>query len=750
MPGPTTTSQSISAFDPRSIAGCQLWLDSLDTSSLTGSSPVTAWRDKSPNATNATYSSSPALTSSAINGRQAILLNGSSSFTGTSTGSGTTLTVCIVGTQSSGCATNGGLVCLGRSGYADWNDIGSLAITQISSGNMVSTRTSNSQTVNTGTATPFIYILIFDGTYVNTYYNGTLQTTANISSSGTFAYTNYVIGNRAGNTGNYFWTGYIGEVIIYNSALISSQRQAIEGYLSWKWAFNTISTKIFSKTHAFYSIIPFLRFFNPIDIGIPEYWFDAADTSTITTSSTYLTTWTNKGSFTGSNITPTTANTATSGLLKYNGNNLITIPITQYLQFSGYFPNSARTRFVVTRPTSTGNCIFMFQNGTPGYGVDYIAIESSTLIEVAQGSIVNTQSSSISSQNGLMALFTFFNSSTASGNNRSALNGSNISLTTSYAASSYYGAAITTYVGWSSGTGQDIAEFISFNSELSLQQIYMVEGYLSWKWGIQSYMPSSHSFSKFPSSSTVPFSPISVPNCILWLDPSNQNNLTLSGTNVISITDSSSSGNNATQYAGSVYATAVTVGGNTMLSFPGANIVYRSAMVLTGSAYTIFVVMSLLSTTGNGSGYQRAINTDNSSGGKIFLGALNGNLATFTGNNGFNDVNQNSPTYALVGSGLQIVTMYVNGSSLIPYINGTAETAKTGTTGATTVLDIGCYQDSTTQAWNGYIGDIIVYSSALSTYQRQQVEGYLAWKWNVRLASTHPYYKIIPSQSYTS
>ena len=495
MPGPTTTSQSVASFDPRSIGGCQLWLDALDTSSITGSSPVTAWRDKSINVTSATNSSSPVLTTSAINGKQAILLNGSSSLSGTSTGSGTTLTVCIVGTQSNGCATNGGLVCLGRSGQLDYADAGSIAITQISSGNMVSTRNSvNSQTTNTGLATPFIYIVIYDGTYVNTYYNGTLQTTANISISGTFAYTNYVIGNRAGSTSNVFWTGYIGEVLIFSQAFTAAERLPIEGYLSSKWGI-TLS----SSTHPFYSVIPFTRTFSPNDIA----------------------------------------------------------------------------------------------------------------------------------------------------------------------------------------------------------------------------------------------------SCILWVDPANRSTLSLTGTNVVSMTDSSLLANSITRYNGTVYATAVTVAGNTILSFPGTGIVYRSAMVLTGSAYTIFVVMSLISTTGNGSGYQRAINAD-SGNGTIFVGSLNGNLATFCGNNGFNDINANSPTYALTGNGLQVVTMFVSGSSLIPYINGVAETAKTGTTGATTVLDIGAYQDGTSQNWNGYVGDILVYNTALSTSQRQSIEGYLSRKWS-KTFSSHPFYTFPPS-----
>jgi hypothetical protein len=52
-------------------------------------------------------------------------------------------------------------------------------------------------------------------------------------------------------------------------------------------------------------------------------------------------------------------------------------------------------------------------------------------------------------------------------------------------------------------------------------------------------------------------------------------------------------------------------------------------------------------------------------------------------------------------------------------------------------LYVGAYPDSTGLApqsgyyYNGTIGEIIVYSGILSTTQRQQVEGYLSWKWGL-------------------
>jgi hypothetical protein len=44
--------------------------------------------------------------------------------------------------------------------------------------------------------------------------------------------------------------------------------------------------------------------------------------------------------------------------------------------------------------------------------------------------------------------------------------------------------------------------------------------------------------------------------------------------------------------------------------------------------------------------------------------------------------------------------------------------------------------------------EFIVYPSLLSKAQRQAVEGYLAWKWNLQtsLATTHSYYRFSPSE----
>ena len=533
MPGPTTTSQSVASFDPRSIGGCQLWLDALDTSSITGSSTVTAWRDKSINVTSATNVKTPTLTASAINGRQAIFLSGSGSLlTGTSTGSGTTLTVCIVGTQSNGCATNGGLVCLGRSGQLDYADAGSVAITQISSGNMVSTRNSvNSQTTNTGLETPFIYIVIYDGTYVNTYYNGALQSTSNISISGTFAYTNYVIGNRAGSTSNVFWTGYIGEVLIFSQAFTAAQRLPIEGYLASKWGI-TLS----SSTHPFYSVIPFTRTFSPTDIMTPYFWFDAADITTITGTTT-VTAWANKGSWSGT--ATSYSGTVVSGSKKYNGLNTLVFPTNGELRFTAAIPLQPRAWFAVFNQTSQVSVsgpnytqYFAIINQTQGSGQDSLfgpgiptntGTNSYVMAEGPSGNPNGVQTGNLV-PNGYNTLkqYGWINSATSTASNFQTVNGTDYltagTPTANYTATAYRTDSVTYSINtdWYNNSC-DCCEIILFNSEITVLQRQQIEGYLAWKWGIQSLLISGHPFNKFPPSTVA--SNIITANLLLNLDP---------------------------------------------------------------------------------------------------------------------------------------------------------------------------------------------------------------------------------------
>lgn len=71
------------AFVPTDIAGCQLWLDGADASTISIGTGVSQWNDKSGNARHATQSvaaSQPAYITAAVNGLNAVNFDGSNDF----------------------------------------------------------------------------------------------------------------------------------------------------------------------------------------------------------------------------------------------------------------------------------------------------------------------------------------------------------------------------------------------------------------------------------------------------------------------------------------------------------------------------------------------------------------------------------------------------------------------------------------------------------------------------------------------
>jgi hypothetical protein len=80
---------------------------------------------------------------------------------------------------------------------------------------------------------PNLYERWFDGSKVFTSVNGNTPVSAN--SSGAFAITKFAIGTDTGRLAAGQFGGYISEILVYNTSLANSDRQAVEGYLAWKW-----------------------------------------------------------------------------------------------------------------------------------------------------------------------------------------------------------------------------------------------------------------------------------------------------------------------------------------------------------------------------------------------------------------------------------------------------------------------------------------------------------------------------------
>jgi hypothetical protein len=229
-------------FDPTLYGTLMLWLDAADVTG-TGTNPsngtaITSWKDKSGLAKHATNVGSPVLSSTGVNGKPGILLNGSSmGFRGALANTGTVSTIFVVATLNTGTNTNGRLVSLARASGADYNQTDTI-VPLMRDLNGQGLRTDYNDTIKSQVSvpaydTPFYATAIVDGTNNIDYVNGVAGTTAELSA--TFAIAKYAIGTQPNGDGDY-WKGYVSEVLIYNSALSTTNRQIVETYLATKWS----------------------------------------------------------------------------------------------------------------------------------------------------------------------------------------------------------------------------------------------------------------------------------------------------------------------------------------------------------------------------------------------------------------------------------------------------------------------------------------------------------------------------------
>jgi hypothetical protein len=304
------------------------------------------------------------------------------------------------------------------------------------------------------------------------------------------------------------FTGYIFEVIIFNSALSIEQRQSIEGYLNKKWAIYPSQTSIIS-TNPYYRIRPHLRRFNPLDIDGLELWMDAADATTITGSNP-VTQWNDKS---GNSLNFTASSGPVLATASQNGLNTLTFTAAN----SQFMSNSSTVNFIEFYSLSIF-IVFKYSNTT---SAGYIFAKS--LFGTANGRILfgrnagtpATFNTGITTANN--AYTTYSDSYTANTwriygfvVNRSAgtvnayQNGVSISsgtftVDTTTNLTTAYPMAIGAHNN-SSGTlsppqaglyfDGSIGEILVYSTALTQQQRQKVEGYLSSKWGLQSVLLS--------------------------------------------------------------------------------------------------------------------------------------------------------------------------------------------------------------------------------------------------------------------
>jgi hypothetical protein len=491
---------------PLDIPGCQLWLDAADPSTVTLSGTnVTQWMDKSGNgntavAGTATY---PVYQTGALNSLPIITMRGTNDYFLVSTTNLNpvdfpSLCYFIVMRPASTQTTNFAGVLSTSSTASRWGRSLGLGSSSGTIGDLFQQGyySSLANIVSLTRETWYVVSLQFTSTTSATLTANGTSTAGAASATGTNSQ-GFKIGSYDSTSSYVTYNANfdVAEILVYGANLSVAQRQQLESYLGWKWNLrgNLISTQP-------YRLIPSLTpAFTPLQIAGCQLWFDAADTGTITGTTT-ITNWRNKGALGGS-ATNLTGSCTSGNTIR--GLNYVQCPSGTALQFTLALNTQARSWFFVSRkstPLSSGQLVFLIGTTTGGgqnsIDLAYLSATTYTVRSIAQGIVVSLVGNVLTSTTTDVNVLSVINSATIASNVIS-LNGSIQTLTTSSAANSY-NTSSAQYTINTAGSNQaiDIMEILFFYGDLSRQNRQQVEGYLAAKWGLVPNLPSTHPYAK--------------------------------------------------------------------------------------------------------------------------------------------------------------------------------------------------------------------------------------------------------------
>jgi len=476
-------------------------------------------------------------------------------------------------------------------------------------------------------------------------------------------------------------TGTIYEVICYNSALSSIERQQVESYLAWKWNIK-------------------LNTFLPNQLLGLDLWLDSSD---LGQDGSFVSTWPNKSSVPHSVTTgpgPTPPTTLPTGVYFTGGSGF----------YTDYLINSTTTDetiFIVFQYANVANDRFiLYKNSAQGKTIYINTGNVLTTLGPTQSLIGGTTTTNS------LVLITTRNTFT-SGIFEQFVNGTFATSRTGLTYNETAGMLIGTdnFIGLNNLEGY-ISEIIIYKASLSDTNRQKVENYLAVKWNLNRVLSS--------------IVPTSISGLQIWLDATdiNGNGEILNNYSMTSWANKSSSGITILQ-TGSGYP----VSSNKSVIFSGTS--GFTTTYTKGANETVFAIltptsmsaiMNILypSIAGNRNLYiQSSKLITNSSVG----GLSNGTISI---------------------SNITLITTQIKaGIDIYQYINGypfnSTRTAQTPTTG-TTYIGI---DTTNTAGFIGTINELIIYNTALSDTDRQNIESYLTKKWipsPSNLPISHPYY----------
>lgn len=231
------------------------------------------------------------------------------------------------------------------------------------------------------------------------------------------------------------------------------------------------------------------------------------------------------------------------------------------------------------------------------------------------------------------------------------------------------------------------------------------------------------------------FNPKQVGNLVLWLDatdPAGNGTLPSNGSALATWVDKSGAGNNVTQSTG---ANKPSFNLNQLNSRPGitfngtTNYMQAASVASLGNTVTAFVVGSLsASASNNGTFFEYSNGSSSNTGCLLFYENLNMNFRVVDAS-----TNLYTSAFALSKPFTGILYAYSNGSTnnLFKY-NISQNSVASANMNATNKLTIGnLVAIVAAYTYLGFINEIIVFKTAITSAQQAQVINYLTNKWNI-------------------
>ena len=512
------------AFSPTQIAGCLLWLDAADATTITGTSPVTQWRDKSGNSQNATpHATGPQLVQNSLNSLPGLTFSGANTMkcgaflTQTSfsafmvvNNTNTNVSFGVWKVQTGSYFIMQNVIKVGVNNSGAYAVDASISITDFTKPHILGLTLSSSSSASSA----FTFNASFDGT--NTLVTGT----STLGNATTCEQQVGVGGLMESGVPQYQLGGVIYEAMIFNTSLSKPQAETIEGYLAQKWGLRSnlpgshagitsILYPTIRRTGAINMTIQPVTYstnFSPTSIAGCTLWLDGADpagSGVLPANNSTLSTWADKSGYglnmTGASGQPSFLTTA------FNGRPTVSFAATQDVSYQ-VLSNASTALF--NSLTNLSVFIVMYIPGTtPNFPVP-IALFGKVIIYMRGGSaggigsgnlypwtyngagVVYNSNNYISVNNYYICCFQF------NTNQSFFMNGD---LGTGGPTAFSFGSAtnIPIFIGTSTYNTSDgfngyLSEILVYTSLVTSTQRQQVESYLGQKWGLQSQLPAGH------------------------------------------------------------------------------------------------------------------------------------------------------------------------------------------------------------------------------------------------------------------